>query len=267
MRCQYCGAANAPEELRCGRCGRRLQLANPRPAPEGYRPAALALKPLPDSGLPKPAEPRQPPLFQATAAPRVVPISGPTAAAPARAKAPPPKKPATTPPARKPQQLAFGPVISPAASTPTVEPVRFCKAPVARPEHRAVAAFLDGSIVVASWIVMAAIFLVWGRGPFPASPLAMAAYVVLGAGVSILYSLLWAFANGESFGLRAARLRILNFDGRPATRQQRLARVASAWISTAPAGLGLVWALLDEETLTWHDQISKTFPTPVDAMR
>jgi uncharacterized RDD family membrane protein YckC len=62
-------------------------------------------------------------------------------------------------------------------------------------------------------------------------------------------------------------LRILNFDGRPATRQERLARVASAWISAAPAGLGLVWALLDEETLTWHDQISKTFPTPIDAIR
>src|SRR6202041_3046551 len=27
-------------------------------------------------------------------------------------------------------------------------------------------------------------------------------------------------------------------------------------------GLGLVWALVDEENLTWHDHISKTFPTP-----
>jgi len=24
----------------------------------------------------------------------------------------------------------------------------------------------------------------------------------------------------------------------------------------------LVWALVDEENLTWHDHISKTFPTP-----
>lgn len=267
MNCQYCGAANAPDELRCGRCGRRLQLAKPRPAPDGYRPAALALKPLPDPGLPKPVAPRQPQLFQATASPRVVPISGQAAAAPARAKAPAPKKPPATPPERRQQQLAFGPVISPAASAPAVEPERHSKAPVARPEHRAVAALIDGGIVVASWIVMAAIFMTWGRGPWPASPLALSAYAGLGAGVAILYSLLWAFANGESFGLRAARLRILNFDGRPATRQERLARVASAWISTAPAGLGLVWALLDEETLTWHDQISKTFPTPIDAIR
>ena len=29
------------------------------------------------------------------------------------------------------------------------------------------------------------------------------------------------------------------------------------------AGLGLVWSLVDEERLTWHDLMSKTFPTPV----
>ena len=31
-------------------------------------------------------------------------------------------------------------------------------------------------------------------------------------------------------------------------------------LSACP-GLGLVWALVDEENLTWHDHISKTFPT------
>jgi uncharacterized RDD family membrane protein YckC len=269
MNCYYCGAANAPDELRCVRCGRRLQMANARPAPAGYRPAALALQPLPDPGLPKAAAPRQPKLFPPAAAPapRVVPISGPqaAAAAPARAKQPAAKK--AVPPANRQQQLAFGPVISPAATASRVEPVRFCQAPVAAPEHRAVAAFIDGGVILASWMTMAAIYTFWGGGQWTATPLALAAYATLGVGAAALYSLLWAFANGESAGLRAARLRILNFDGRPANRAERLARIASAWISIAPAGLGLVWALLDEESLTWHDQISKTFPTPIDAIR
>jgi hypothetical protein len=26
--------------------------------------------------------------------------------------------------------------------------------------------------------------------------------------------------------------------------------------------LGMLWALVDEEALTWHDHMSKTFPTP-----
>jgi uncharacterized RDD family membrane protein YckC len=267
MNCQYCGAVNAPDELRCGRCGRRLQLANPRPAPDGYRPVAVALKPLPDPGLPKLAMQSQPKLFPAQPSARVVPISGQAAAAPARAKSPA-RKPAAPPVEKRQQQLSFGPVISPAASAaPSVEPVRFCKAPVARPEHRAIAACIDGAVILASWIVLAGIFTLWGGGEWASTPLALTGYAVLGLGTVLLYSLLWALANGESAGFRAARLRVLNFDGRPANRRERLARIASAWISIAPAGLGLVWALLDEETLTWHDQISKTFPTPIDLIR
>jgi uncharacterized RDD family membrane protein YckC len=138
---------------------------------------------------------------------------------------------------------------------------------VARPEHRAIAALIDGAMILAAWLVLAAIYSLWGRGGWTLTPVAITAYAVMGLGVVFLYSMLWALCNGESAGLRAARLRILNFDGRPANRQERLARIVSAWISVAPAGLGLVWALLDEEALTWHDQISKTFPTPIDAIR
>jgi hypothetical protein len=33
-------------------------------------------------------------------------------------------------------------------------------------------------------------------------------------------------------------------------------------VSFIAAGIGLLWALVDEERLTWHDYMSKTFPTP-----
>jgi hypothetical protein len=29
-------------------------------------------------------------------------------------------------------------------------------------------------------------------------------------------------------------------------------------------GLGMFWALMDEEGLTWHDHMSRTFPTVQD---
>jgi hypothetical protein len=35
-----------------------------------------------------------------------------------------------------------------------------------------------------------------------------------------------------------------------------------SFLSYTVGGLGLVWALVDEEQLAWHDHISKTFPTP-----
>jgi hypothetical protein len=30
-------------------------------------------------------------------------------------------------------------------------------------------------------------------------------------------------------------------------------------LSTFPLGLGIVWALLDEDTLCWHDRITRTY--------
>jgi hypothetical protein len=54
----------------------------------------------------------------------------------------------------------------------------------------------------------------------------------------------------------------LNFDGMPPTRNQRIVRVAAGCLSLLAGGLGLLWAAADEETLSWHDHMSKTFLTP-----
>lgn len=69
----------------------------------------------------------------------------------------------------------------------------------------------------------------------------------------------WA---GISPGTRWADLDLLDFDGRPPGRRDRLNRLAAGCLSLLPAGAGLLWALVDEEHLTWHDHMSKTFVTP-----
>jgi uncharacterized RDD family membrane protein YckC len=61
--------------------------------------------------------------------------------------------------------------------------------------------------------------------------------------------------------MRFAGLRLVDFDGRKPHRDARLLRQAAGFLSLCSLGLGLVWALVDEESLTWHDHISKTFPT------
>ena len=65
-------------------------------------------------------------------------------------------------------------------------------------------------------------------------------------------------------GLEVCRLMRLTVraDGRNPNREQRVYRMAAGCLSVMAAGLGLMWALVDEESLTWHDHISKTFPTP-----
>jgi uncharacterized RDD family membrane protein YckC len=140
------------------------------------------------------------------------------------------------------------------------EAVRYCDAPVATPMHRAAAAALDYAIVsIAVGVLVTMLYLVAPElVNFAAAP-----YIAGLAGFcGFAYKLLWVLAETDSPGLRWTQLRTLNFDGINPTRNERLARVAAGCLSVLAGGLGLIWATADEETLSWHDHMSKTFLTP-----
>ena len=79
--------------------------------------------------------------------------------------------------------------------------------------------------------------------------------------VSMLYGLIWVIAGRETAGMQFADLQLITFDGFPLDARSRALRFASTWLSFCSGGVGLLWAVADEENLTWHDHISKTFPT------
>ena len=85
--------------------------------------------------------------------------------------------------------------------------------------------------------------------------------------ILLFYKVLVCVLAQESPGARWMGLRLLHFDGRPPERRQRLLRLASGILSVLPACAGLLWALADEERLTWHDHISKTFIAPLESSR
>jgi uncharacterized RDD family membrane protein YckC len=64
-----------------------------------------------------------------------------------------------------------------------------------------------------------------------------------------------------SLGLQGAHLNVVSFDGLRPTRGQRILRLFAGWLSVASAGMGMLWALTDQESLTWHDHISQTLLT------
>jgi uncharacterized RDD family membrane protein YckC len=78
---------------------------------------------------------------------------------------------------------------------------------------------------------------------------------------AIAYKLTWAFAGRDSAGLAWCHLKLLDFDGVRPSRRKRLERLGWSCISILPAGLGLIWALVDQEKLSWHDHSSQTFVT------
>jgi uncharacterized RDD family membrane protein YckC len=149
---------------------------------------------------------------------------------------------------------------SPRKLSTTVEAVIDCDAPVAAPMHRACAAAFDGSMILIAWGLFLTVFHLMG-GSFPATKpmiLIMGAAALL---IAMFYGFVWVCAGGRSPGMRAFSLTLINFDGYPPDGASRWLRYLGACLGYCAGGLGLLWALLDEESLAWHDHISKTFPT------
>jgi uncharacterized RDD family membrane protein YckC len=143
--------------------------------------------------------------------------------------------------------------------------VIFCDAPVALPAHRMMAAAMDTSLVLIGAGVLLGVFLL-GQSLFAGGELVLNRQTVpflLGvvAVLALFYRMLWCIADGDTPGMRFAGLKLVDFDGRRPNREMRSLRQAASLLSLLSVGLGLVWALVDEENLTWHDHISKTFPT------
>jgi uncharacterized RDD family membrane protein YckC len=79
--------------------------------------------------------------------------------------------------------------------------------------------------------------------------------------IAMFYGFLSVWSGGVTMGMQATHLSLINFDGYPPDRVSRWLRFIGACLSFSACGLGILWALVDEESLAWHDHISKTFPT------
>jgi uncharacterized RDD family membrane protein YckC len=289
IECRYCRAMNDGEEHRCTRCGRRLSMAAPRPAPDTYPLAsgrwgaaaatATATAPapflehfaehLPEGKVAPERATYQPSLFRDTSgSPKVIPIPTLAPLRVAGREAPPTRRAAPrNAPTRSrrvsdsQQALAFDEAPGQPAHLTQMDDGIYCDAPVALPAHRMIAAAVDTSVVLLGLGVFIAIFFLAGGDMVlnrQTTPFLVGVAVVIG----MFYRVLWSLANGDTPGMRFAGLRLVDFDGRRPDREQRSVRQVAGILSILSAGLGLVWALVDEESLTWHDHISKTFPTP-----
>jgi len=85
-------------------------------------------------------------------------------------------------------------------------------------------------------------------------------------GITALFWFVYQYAflvhNGSSPGLRAARLQLRRFDGRPVSRNVRRWRVITSALSGLSLGMGYGWCFLDEDGLCWHDRITHTYLEP-----
>jgi hypothetical protein len=60
-------------------------------------------------------------------------------------------------------------------------------------------------------------------------------------------------------GMRYAQLSLCTFDEQAPTREQVKGRLKAMLISVLPVGLGMLWSIFDEDQMSWHDRLSKTY--------
>jgi uncharacterized RDD family membrane protein YckC len=75
-----------------------------------------------------------------------------------------------------------------------------------------------------------------------------------------IYQMLFLTLATATPGMKYAHIRLITFDGRTPTRAQRIRRFFSLLLSIMPVGLGLAWAIFDEDHMSWHDRLSHTYP-------
>lgn len=281
INCRFCGTSNAREENRCFRCGRRLHLANARAAPEPYRPASPpGGYPVVDEPLPAPPELNAADLQRSLgigisdgggrgAATRMAPspVVLPATAVPIPLPAAAPAVDREFPMGGLPGEGEWGSLSFQQAKEKERAPESeiYSDDQVAPLPARIMAGAYDGLVMTGAFGLMASAYaaMTWnlGANPIPESALGWAIYGVLMLAVVVFYRSLFILADADSPGMRWAGLRLVTFDGDEPTVEHRFMRVAWGIFSALPLGLGLWWALVDQERLTWHDLLSKTFPS------
>jgi uncharacterized RDD family membrane protein YckC len=137
-----------------------------------------------------------------------------------------------------------------AASAPALE--------LAPMNWRFMAATVDGSLIVAA--VLAAGVMAASN----ASSLPGLRTIEVGTGLGLLaigfaYQVLFFTLATGTPGMKYAHIGLRTLEGRRPTRAQRIGRLAAMFLSVLPLGLGIAWSLFDDQHLSWHDRLSRTY--------
>lgn len=122
---------------------------------------------------------------------------------------------------------------------------------------RVFAGMVDVLMLIAGGIVFGATFLVLSSG-LPPARLMLPAMLATMSLLWLLYQYLFLVYSPGTPGMRMAALELHTFEGEPVTVTRRRKRAFASLLSACSLGLGYFWAYVDEDTLCWHDRITRT---------
>jgi len=280
-RCSGCGHWAAIQAQRCDRCGRLLRN---RDASARLRRDLEASEALPAPSSPPPPRPAPEPEWKRELQERLagyrdrveslpdvqqpaLDLPAPKRVGPDDSRLPLPAKPPARPaPRPAPAELlrstrsldATPPIIDlrPVGDDSPRQPRR--KAVPAPLSVRAIAGAMDlGVALLATGVFTGIVYQVEQVTLAPEE-----AIRVVGAAFALnlaCYLLCFLLCAGRTAGMSWLGLSVLNIDGQPPAASQRRSRAFGTLLSLAALGVGFIWAAADEQGLTWHDRMSRTF--------
>jgi uncharacterized RDD family membrane protein YckC len=133
--------------------------------------------------------------------------------------------------------------------------------PLASMDDRRLAALIDFCCLLFAYGGFLMLFGSLG-GQFTLSKLNAAVYTTTFAIVYLQYFALFTIFGGTTPGMMMRGLQVVSFSGEPPTPRQMLLRSSGYILSAGTFLLGYLWAMWDEDELTWHDRLSRTHLSP-----
>jgi uncharacterized RDD family membrane protein YckC len=130
--------------------------------------------------------------------------------------------------------------------------------PVASIDARRLSGLMDAACLLFACGGFLALFGSLG-GHFAFSKLTAAVYAASFAIVYLQYFALFTIFGGTTPGMMLRGLRVVDFSGGDPSPRQFLLRAAGYMLSAGTFFLGFLWSQWDEDELTWHDRISRTY--------
>lgn len=121
---------------------------------------------------------------------------------------------------------------------------------------RLAALLYDALLVLGLWFIIGIIFVAINAGEHadPHNPFLPSALFI----ATLWFNTHFWRRGGQTLGMRAWRLRLLNRNKGPLTLTQCMLRFLVAIASLGLLGIGYLWMYFDKDGLTWHDRYSET---------
>lgn len=130
--------------------------------------------------------------------------------------------------------------------------------PVASLGDRQLAGIIDAACLLFAFGGFVALFGSLG-GQLTLSKMSAAVYLAAVSVMYFQYFALFTIFGATTPGMMFRGLQVMSFSGEAPTPRQLLLRSASYMLSAATFFVGFFWAVWDEDQLTWHDRLSKTY--------